>query len=63
MPRSRIAVPWPMLHPFERLGLALDYFRRSGGFTGFSTETARGWPRPEGGKYADLLYAVRGAAA
>lgn len=52
-----------MLHPFERLGLALDYFRRSGGFTGFSTETARGWPRPEGGKYADLLYAVRGAAA
>ncbi|MCK7496230.1 MAG: class I SAM-dependent methyltransferase [Comamonadaceae bacterium] len=23
----------PMLHPFERLGLVLDYFRRSGGFT------------------------------
>ncbi len=59
---------WTLLHPFERLGLVLDYFRRSGGFTGLGTETARDWPRPPGDQYAgqfvfaDPLYAVRGRA-
>ena len=41
----RVIQLWPLLHPFERLGLVLDYFRRSG-FTGLGTETARDWPRP-----------------
>jgi len=59
---------WSMLHPFERLGLVLDYFRRSGGFTGLSTESARDWPRPQDDQYAgqfafaDPLFAVWGQA-
>jgi SAM-dependent methyltransferase len=67
-PPKVIAV-WPMLHPFERLGLVLDYFRQSGGFTALATETARGWPRPEDDRYAgqfaeaDPLYAMWGTAA
>jgi SAM-dependent methyltransferase len=59
---------WTMLHPFERLGLVLDYFRRSGGFTGLGTESARDWPRPHDDQYAgqfafaDPLFAVWGRA-
>jgi hypothetical protein len=59
---------WTMLHPFERLGLVLDYFRRSGGFTGLGTETARDWPRPHDDPYAgqfafaDPLFVVWGRA-
>jgi len=66
-PPKVIAV-WPMLHPFERVGLVLDYFIRSGGYQSFGTESARGWPRPEDDKYAgqfadaDPLYAVWGMA-
>ncbi len=66
-PPKAIAL-WPMLHPFERLGLILDYFRLSGGFGVLTTETARGWPRPAEDKYAnqladaDPLYAVWGTA-
>jgi len=58
-----------MLHPFERLGLVLDYFAKAGGYTALGTETARGWPRPEddphAGQFADAdpLYAAWGAAA
>ena len=65
----KVIALWPMLHPFERLGLVLDTFRRSGGYAALGTETARGWPRPEDDKYAsqlaeaDPLYAVWGAAA
>jgi SAM-dependent methyltransferase len=57
---------WALLHPFERLGLVLDYFRRSGQFTELGTETARDWPRPKDDQYAgqfvfaDPLYAVWG---
>jgi SAM-dependent methyltransferase len=59
---------WSMLHPFERLGLVLDCFRRSGGFTGLGTESARDWPRPHDDQYAgrfafaDPLYAAWGRA-
>jgi len=59
---------WSMLHPFERLGLVLDIFRRNGGFTELGTETARDWPRPPDDQYAgqfvfaDPLYAVWGRA-
>ncbi len=65
----KVIALWPMLRPFERLGLVLDYFRRSGGCTAFGTETARGWPRPEDDKYvgqladADPLYAAWGTTA
>jgi ubiquinone/menaquinone biosynthesis C-methylase UbiE len=59
---------WTLLHPFERLGLVLDYFRRSGQFSELGTETARDWPRPADDQYAgqyvfaDPLYAVWGRA-
>ncbi len=59
---------WPAIHPFERAGLVLHYFRASGGFNALGTESARGWPRPEDDKYAgqfpdaDPLYAVWGRA-
>jgi len=67
-PPKVIAV-WPMLHPFERLGLVLEYFRLSGRYAALGTETARGWPRPAEDKYAgqladaDPLYAVWGVAS
>lgn len=60
---------WPAIHPFERVGLVLHYFRASGGFGALGSESARGWPRPEDDKYAgqfpdaDPLYAVWGRAA
>jgi len=59
---------WPLLHPFERLGLVLDVFHNSGDFARLATETARHWPRPPDDKYsnqlahADPLYAVWGFA-
>jgi SAM-dependent methyltransferase len=59
---------WPAIHPFERVGLVLRYFRAAGGFGVLGSETARGWPRPEDDKYAgqfpdaDPLYAVWGRA-
>jgi SAM-dependent methyltransferase len=57
---------WTELHPFERMGLVLEYFRQSGQFTGMTTESWRGWPRPEDDKYyprrrtADPVFAVSG---
>jgi hypothetical protein len=60
---------WIMLHPFERLGLVLDYFRRSGAFTGLGTESWVGWPRPADDKYygkrpdSDPVFAVWGTRA
>lgn len=60
---------WPAIHPFERLGLVLHYFRQAGGYTGLGTESARGRFRPADDKYAgqfpyaDPLYAVWGRAA
>ena len=38
---------WHEMHPFERQGLVLDYFLKTGKFTGFTTESIRGLPRPE----------------
>jgi len=55
---------WPGLHEFERMGLVLEYFNRSGRFGDFHTFSSRGWPRPEGDKYypefltSDPVYAV-----
>jgi SAM-dependent methyltransferase len=57
---------WSELHPFERIGLVLDYFGRSGGFVDLNAESLRGLPRPEDDKYfrmtklSDPIYAVWG---
>lgn len=57
---------WVELHPFERMGLVLEYFRQTGQFNALATESYRGWPRPEDDKYypkrflSDPVYAVWG---
>lgn len=57
---------WTELHPFERMGLVLEYFRQTGQFSALATESCRGWPRPANDKYypqrllADPVYAVWG---
>jgi hypothetical protein len=56
---------WSELHPFERMGLVLDYFRQAGGYDKLATHSSRGLPRPADDKYADQrstadpVYAVR----
>ena len=48
---------WEELHDFERMGLVLEYFMQSGGFTNLHTYSIRGLPRPHKDKYyPDLLY-------
>jgi SAM-dependent methyltransferase len=62
----KVARVWIELHPFERLALVLDYFRRSNAFVDLHTESVRGLPRPEDDQYADQfalsdpVYAVWG---
>jgi SAM-dependent methyltransferase len=57
---------WTELHPFERMGLILEYFRQCGLFSALATESCRGWARPADDKYypqrllADPVYAVWG---
>ncbi|NNG00187.1 MAG: methyltransferase domain-containing protein [Desulfobacteraceae bacterium] len=57
---------WTELHEFERLGLVLEYFRRSGSFEQLETYTIRGLPRPRNDKYfpklrfSDPVYAAWG---
>ncbi|THB76538.1 MAG: methyltransferase domain-containing protein [Desulfobacteraceae bacterium] len=57
---------WADLHEFERLGLVLEYFMASGGFERLETKSVRGYPRPEGDRYAgqyahaDPVYMVTG---
>ena len=57
---------WPELHEFERMGLVLEYFLKSGKYTQLETYSMRGLPRPEGDKYygqllySDPVYAVWG---
>lgn len=57
---------WSRLHPYERMGLVLDYFRRGGAFTDLRTESWVGWLRPEDDKYygkmlnSDPVFAVWG---
>ncbi|RLA88643.1 MAG: SAM-dependent methyltransferase [Deltaproteobacteria bacterium] len=59
---------WPELHEFERQGLVLEYFLRSGAFTNLQTFSARGWPRPTNDRYysqtklSDPVFAVWGQA-
>jgi SAM-dependent methyltransferase len=57
---------WKELHEFERMGLVLEYFIRSGGFENLQTYSFRGLPRPHDDKhfpdlwYSDPIYAVWG---
>jgi SAM-dependent methyltransferase len=59
---------WPHLHEFERMGLVLEFFLKSGQYTNLHTYSLRGLPRPSNDKYADQfaysdpVYAVWGYA-
>ena len=59
-------LPWAELHPFERLGLVLDYYVRAGGFQDLGTESVRGCPRPRDDRHigtttnSDPIFAVWG---
>ena len=53
-PTKAIAL-WSELHPFERLGLVLEYLRRVGGFINLGTESLQGWPRPGDDPYSQQL--------
>ncbi len=56
---------WTEMHPFERIGMVLDYYIASG-FEDLQTESVRGHPGPDSGKYrgmspfSDPLYVVTG---
>lgn len=64
-PPKVIAI-WQEMHPFERMGLVLDYFQKTERFYNLGTESLRGLPRPADDKYAaelaesDPLYVVWG---
>ncbi len=57
---------WSYLHEFERMGLVLEYFARSGQFSALETYSMRNLARPEDDKYfpqsltADPIFAVWG---
>ena len=57
---------WKELHEFERMGLVVEYFLRSGAFKELQTLSIRGLPRPADDKYypqmmlSDPVYAVWG---
>ncbi len=57
---------WTELSEFERMGLALEYFRQSDAFENLETISMRGWPRPVTDQYyprvklSDPVYAVLG---
>jgi SAM-dependent methyltransferase len=57
---------WSEIHEFERMGLVIEYFLRSGKFNDIGTYSMRGLPRPEDDPYfpqlmtADPVYAVWG---
>jgi SAM-dependent methyltransferase len=57
---------WPELHEFERMGLVLEFFLKSGQYKNLHTYSMRGLPRPQDDKYygqifySDPVYAVWG---
>ena len=57
---------WEQIHEFERVGLVMEYFMRSGAFDNLGTYSMRGLPRPRNDKYvrdlllSDPVYAVWG---
>lgn len=44
---------WAEAHPFERTGLVLEYFLRTGGFANLNSFSLAGLIRPDDDKYAD----------
>jgi SAM-dependent methyltransferase len=60
---------WADAHPFERMGLVLEYFLKDGLFRNLNTFSLTGLPRPVSDKYAgqmqwsDPIYSVWGEAA
>jgi len=46
---------WTELHPFEHMGLVLEYFRQAGSFAALHSESLRGLPHPKDDKYAGQL--------
>ncbi len=64
-PSKAISI-WPRLHEFERMGLVLEFFLKSGQYTDLQTYSMRGLPRPADDKYSsqilfsDPVYAVWG---
>lgn len=63
---TKVVEVWTELHPYERLGRVIEYYRQSGGFTGIHAESIRGHLRPQDDEYAgimalsDPVYAVWG---
>jgi ubiquinone/menaquinone biosynthesis C-methylase UbiE len=57
---------WTELHEFERMGLVLEFFLKSGQYKNLHTYSMRGLPRPQDDKYytqilfSDPVYAVWG---
>ena len=57
---------WEELHEYERMGLVLEYFQKTGKFKNLETCSVRGLPRPWDDKYfpekrySDPIYAVWG---
>lgn len=57
---------WQEIHEFERMGLVLEYFIRSGRFKELQTYSVRGLPRPRDDRYfpdigfSDPIFAVWG---
>ena len=48
---------WKEIHEFERMGMVLEMFLRTEGFTNLQTYSMRGLPRPHHDKYyPDMLY-------
>ncbi|MFP3868358.1 MAG: methyltransferase domain-containing protein [Desulfobacteraceae bacterium] len=62
----KVVKVWTELHEFERQGLVLEYFLRSGAFINLETFSSRGWPRPlddphiSQTKISDPVFAVWG---
>jgi SAM-dependent methyltransferase len=63
---TKVVRIWECIHEFERVGLVMEYFLRSGAFDNLGTYSMRGLPRPRDDKYAaelpfsDPVYAVWG---
>ncbi|GAB4330007.1 MAG: hypothetical protein Kow0099_00270 [Candidatus Abyssubacteria bacterium] len=57
---------WTELSEFERMGLVMEYFLRSGAYGDIETHSFRGWPRPASDRYypqvqtSDPIFAVLG---
>ena len=45
---------WTELHEFERLGMVMEMFKRTPGFSNMHTLTRRGQPRPEDDPHQEI---------